>query len=107
MYAYYEPSTAGSSFRSLEADDIAGICEIYPPSRRPATTSCENRHGFSSQCGADQADPDEGCSIAPTSVGRSSSSLATLLFATLLVALRRSRKALFRTGSHERRSVGG
>jgi hypothetical protein len=45
--------------RSLEADDIAGICEIYPPGRQVGT-SCEPRHGFSREC----ATADESCSVA-------------------------------------------
>jgi hypothetical protein len=66
MYAYYSATTAGANLRTLGDDDIAGICSIYPPGRTPATTSCENRHGFSSQCGADQPPPpseSKGCSL--------------------------------------------
>jgi hypothetical protein len=65
MRAVYDPSRDGDTFRSLSPDDVAGICDIYPPARKPTTTSCENRHGFSSQCGADQPEPDEskGCSL--------------------------------------------
>jgi hypothetical protein len=65
MRASYSPSADGDTFRSLAPDDIAGICATYPPGRKPATTSCVNRHGFSSQCGADQSEPAEskGCSL--------------------------------------------
>lgn len=65
MRAIYNPATDGDSFRSLASDDVEGICTIYPPDRPIATTSCENRHGFSSQCGADQPPPEEskGCSL--------------------------------------------
>jgi hypothetical protein len=40
--------------RSLEDDDVAGICEIYPPGRPSSSTSCEPRHGFSELCSSDQ-----------------------------------------------------
>lgn len=67
MRAVYDPPRDGASFRSLSQDDVSGICEIYPIGRKPITTSCENRHGFSSQCGADQPPREEeesgGCSL--------------------------------------------
>jgi hypothetical protein len=65
MRAVYDPHRDGDSFRSLEDDDIQGICAIYPLERRAETASCENRHGFSSECGADQPPPEEpsGCSL--------------------------------------------
>lgn len=65
MRPVYDPTRDGSSFRSLDDDDVAGICAVYPPERVPATTSCENRHGFSAQCGDDQPAKNEskGCSI--------------------------------------------
>ena len=65
MKAVYDPLRDGTAFRSLAKDDISGICAIYPPGRKSSTTSCENRHGFSSQCGADQPEPNEskGCSL--------------------------------------------
>ena len=44
--------------RSLEPDDLDGICAIYPPERAPASHSCTPRHGFSAQCGADQPPPE-------------------------------------------------
>lgn len=65
MRVVYDPARDGDSLRSLATDDVEGICEIYPPERQPATTSCVNRHGFSGDCGADQPDRDEskGCSL--------------------------------------------
>src|SRR4051812_41170518 len=65
MKALYSPALDGTNFRSLADDDVNGICTIYPPGRTPATTSCVNRHGFSSQCGVDQPEPTEskGCSL--------------------------------------------
>jgi hypothetical protein len=62
MKPVYDPVRDGDSFRSLAADDIAGICEIYPPERKPTTDSCDNRHGFSPQCKVDQPEPEESTS---------------------------------------------
>jgi hypothetical protein len=65
MKAVYDPRRDGTNFRSLAADDVSGICELYPPGRKPRTDSCENRHGFSAQCGDDQPPPEDsqGCSL--------------------------------------------
>jgi len=66
MKAVYNPAVDGDMFRSLARDDIAAICATYPPDRKPATTSCENRHGFSSECAADQPPSEstsKGCSL--------------------------------------------
>jgi len=91
--------TGSIELRSLADDDIAGICEIYPPKRKPSTTNCEPRHGFSESCGADQpaAAPPE-----PSDPKRSSCSFACaasphdaafsgLLAALALLVIRRSR----------------
>lgn len=52
MVAGYQNGTY--ELRTLDQDDIEGICAIYPPDRQPTSQSCEPRHGFSEQCGADQ-----------------------------------------------------
>ncbi|MBX3129590.1 MAG: matrixin family metalloprotease [Polyangiaceae bacterium] len=47
MYASYKVGQIG--LRTLEPDDVAGICALFPPgSERPC--SSEPRHGFSSDC---------------------------------------------------------
>ena len=90
MRPVYTAATDGDSLRSLAPDDIAGICSIYPPGRKPATTSCENRHGFSSQCAADQPPPTEeskGCSLnTRTGISGSSTRTSASLLALLAVA---------------------
>lgn len=65
MRPVYDPARDGADFRSLSQDDVDGICAVYPPGRQAPTASCENRHGFSEQCGADQPKPNEskGCSL--------------------------------------------
>ncbi len=82
MYPAYEPGT--STLRSLAADDIAGICSIYPSvQERGVTTSlsatgfspataCDPtpRDGFTGQCKAppvrsNLANTNNGCSASP------------------------------------------
>ena len=84
--------------RTPEADDIAGLCSVYPPTRHASSTSCEPRHGFSDLCAADQpalppeASPDpatSSCSFSP----RRTSRMGLLILAALAVAgLRRRRR---------------
>jgi Matrixin len=97
MKSIYDPGQDGDSFRSLAPDDVAGICAIYPPDREPSTDSCDNRHGFSPQCRADQPDADEskGCSLNTRGGGIGSapaSSAALLGFVTLVASLRLARR---------------
>ncbi len=97
MKSIYDPGRDGDGFRSLASDDVAGICAIYPPNREPATTSCENRHGFSAQCGADQPTPadEKGCSLS-TRVGvarsASMSPLTLLGLVTVFASVRLARR---------------
>jgi hypothetical protein len=94
MKAVYDPPRDGATFRTLEEDDVAGICAVYPTDRAPTTHSCENRHGFSAQCGADQEPPDEddkGCNLNARAVGPRASS-ATLLALLGVVSARLARR---------------
>jgi MYXO-CTERM domain-containing protein len=65
------------AFRTLEQDDIEGICNIYPPGRAAGDDACQPCNGFSSACGTAQAapgasysmtcnmaEPSGGCSVA-------------------------------------------
>ena len=90
MYAYYQ--LGDTKLRSLESDDIAGICEIYPPGT--STTSCDPtpRHGFSPDCGSDP--DDKGCcATAPGRPDRNGTGaiVALVALAGVAVARRRSR----------------
>ena len=50
MYPQYAP---GDLFqRTLDVDDTAGICDIFPPGQSIDTSVCTPRHGFSRECGA-------------------------------------------------------
>lgn len=94
MKLTYDPTRDGTSFRDLADDDVNGICTIYPPDRRPATTSCENRHGFSEQCGADQPprDESEGCSVTSPGLARPSATLNMLALLAAACAARLARR---------------
>jgi len=88
--------TGSIQLRTLADDDIAGICEIYPPKRKPSSTSCEPRHGFADLCGALQPAPPPkanasepgGCSHAAGSAPRPGFLLCLLALSALLVARR-------------------
>jgi hypothetical protein len=82
----YQVGTTG--LRTLAPDDIAGICEIYPPGER-LSSECSPRHGFTPECGKL---PEEGCTLVarPGKASLAMSALAAL-FAIGLFA-RRSRR---------------
>jgi MYXO-CTERM domain-containing protein len=84
MFASYKPGT--TTLRSVAADDIAGICSIYPTTteRNVATSvspsgvlpadACDAtpRHGFGSTCAENPAPADSktsGCSVTSAGVG--------------------------------------
>lgn len=117
MIAGYTKGT--SSLRSLGDDDVAGICNIYPPGRAATSSACEPRHGFSALCGAEQPAPsppddqDEpshkasGCTVTRPGVG-GASSLLTLAAALACSRLRRrGRKLSPLVKARAARSTGG
>lgn len=65
MYAMYTPKDL--NYRSLTADDEAGICTIYPPNRDVSRCTSPNpAHGFSLYCGGGEDDHTasvSGCSL--------------------------------------------
>lgn len=62
MYPSYVPK--GPALRKLGADDVSGVCAMYPPSTSSPSSSCRPLNGFSSLCGADQKLP-AGCGFSP------------------------------------------
>ena len=67
-----------TSLATIEADDIRGVCEIYPQDRMATTTSCVPRHGFSTACAME----DTGCcTIAPGARSSRTEPLALMLTA--------------------------
>ena len=101
MFAGYKRGTTG--LRTLAADDVSGICSVYPPSRAASSTSCVPRHGFSDLCSANQpAAPIEGaddvmhsssCAAVNGSHRRASPLGALLGLGVALTALRRARRS--------------
>jgi hypothetical protein len=57
MFPAYKPGEIG--LRSLDADDVLGICAVYPAGA-PIPPTCDDtpRHGFSTLCGAEQSAAD-------------------------------------------------
>lgn len=92
MYAYYQ--LGDTSLRSLEADDIAGICDVYPPGASTGSCDPTPRHGFSPECGT-ESDPKGCCATAPGRPDRNGTGavLALLVGAGAVVARRRRRNA--------------
>jgi hypothetical protein len=89
MNAHYRPGSI--AYRTLEDDDKAGICAIYPTGRATTDDSCLPVDGFSSLCGH-QPDPSQGgCTVAGSDGSDSGCgrALATLLVLTSPLARRR------------------
>ena len=86
-------SEGDSSLRSLEADDVEGICALYPADREVAACQSTSvpRHGFSADCGA-PPEEDSGCRT--TRPGGPSPgaphALGMLVFGALLFRARRA-----------------
>jgi hypothetical protein len=75
--------------RTLAADDAAGICDAYPPTRPIAACDFTPRNRFSAQCSDDPR-----CSLArPAAPSNGASPRPWLLAALLLGVLRRARIA--------------
>jgi hypothetical protein len=63
---WWVQSAGDTAQRTLHAEDIAGICEIYPPDRSVDTERCGPRHGFSTACvpGEEKLQqPSSGCGV--------------------------------------------
>jgi hypothetical protein len=84
----------GSALRSLSADDEAGMCSAYAPTRAVASRSCEPRHGFAKECNVPLENDDGGCSFVRTSARRVNTDYATsvALIAGVTWLLRRRRR---------------
>lgn len=84
----------GETFmRDLSADDVAGICAVYPPGQNTGACDPTPRHGYSAQCGDGE---EEGCcTTAPGRPGRHAAWAlgAALAGLALFGARRRARSA--------------
>ena len=90
MYAKYK---AGSiALRQLRADDVAGICAIYPPGN---TVACDPtpRHGFGTACGDPAPNTQNGCCSSTTAPGHANAGggAAIGLLASLMLLMRARR----------------
>jgi hypothetical protein len=102
MNALYRRGSA--TYRTLEEDDKAGLCAIYPPGQAAASATCTPFGGFGSACGV-PVTPGGGCAVAAPR-GGNPSALGVLLsaLALLLVSRRRfSREATRCRGATARR----
>jgi len=77
--------------RTLEPDDVAGVCDIYPPGEA-LSASCPVRHGFSESCGDPEKEDEQeetGCALG----GRGNATDLAAAFGLLAIAavLRRRR----------------
>ncbi len=84
MFPSYDAGDTG--LRDLGADDVAGICAAYPEGRAARKSDCSPRRGFSSVCGAEQAEDDSGCAVRTPGKGRLGSSSAALVLSLLAFA---------------------
>jgi hypothetical protein len=66
---FYQYSTGDDRFQILGSDDMAGICDIYPPGQNESTCNATPRNGFSPDCMMSVSGA-EGCSVRPVSPGR-------------------------------------
>jgi hypothetical protein len=87
MYPEYSPGDLYQ--RTLDGDDVAGICDIYPPGENVDTSHCTPRHGFSRDCAKPQS---SGCGIRRTGDDGALPGAAALLIGLVLVRVRRSRR---------------
>jgi len=76
----------GTSLRSLDTDDVAGICALYPPDRA-TKRSCEPINGFSEECfePASTLPKSPSCAVVarPASTSATASAFALLAVASL------------------------
>ena len=87
MNGLYMPGS--TAYRSLEDDDKAGLCAIYPPDRAVAGGSCNPIGGFSSACGHP---PEGGCAVGGAWGRPESGFLAMVVIALATVVLSRGRR---------------
>jgi Matrixin len=101
MYAHYTPGS--TSMRSLTADDVAGLCSIYPPNATRnvdpsvgshgsvAEDSCNPapRNGFTTQCIQPRK---SGCAVAPSGpMGNRATEIILGALASIGIARKRRR----------------
>jgi MYXO-CTERM domain-containing protein len=95
MYANYKLGEVG--LRTLEADDVAGICTLFPPGSDKACDPTP-RHGFSTECCNPRSkcegrtEPEGCCTTAPGSANSPGHLGLTLLLSGVLLSMARRRR---------------
>ncbi|MBI2395799.1 MAG: matrixin family metalloprotease [Deltaproteobacteria bacterium] len=85
----FERYRTGQTFmRDVSADDVCGLCNVYPPTRK-ATCAPTPRGGLGNECGGGEKDKGCGCSTPGAGAGGAAS---LLLGAGLLAAFARRRR---------------
>jgi hypothetical protein len=84
---YLEYRKGDTSLRDLDADDVDGICAIYPPHREVSEDDCRPRHGFSPDC---KPPEDSGCAFG----GSGSSPAWPLMLSGLVLARLMARRRI-------------
>jgi hypothetical protein len=82
-------SPGADNFRTLEGDDVDGICAVYPPERN-APCDPSPRRGFSPECGLDPI-TGGGCSLASTRSRSSARGMSGVVIALGMAVGRRRR----------------
>lgn len=92
MYALYTPGS--TSMRTLDDDDKAAVCAIYPPTRvgLPVCNPTP-RHGYSTECGSPSEEP-KTCSMRAAGAPAGGVGLLALSTAVTAMLLRRRRSAV-------------
>ena len=85
MRPSYAPGQTAMS--SIEFDDVQGVCQALPPNREATSTSCDPRHGFSTEC----ALAESSCALAPGNPGAFATFVFGLLGLSSTLLRRRSR----------------
>jgi hypothetical protein len=83
MRPSYAPGQTAMS--SIEQDDVDGVCTALPPARETTSTSCDPRHGFSTECALGETS----CALAPGGPGKSAALASALLGLLGLSSMRR------------------
>jgi hypothetical protein len=89
MYADLDPKTSETKKRTLNGDDVAAICAVYPPGRLDPNCDPEPRHGFSTSCELQSPS----CAIAPNHRAKRLTPFVTVMLGFILAmgATRRRR----------------
>jgi hypothetical protein len=90
MYEFYESGTDRT--RALTADDIEGVCAIYPRQRATSGDDCQPVHGLGSECSEEVGGGC--CAVSPARPrGRDRSPIALFTLGLMALCLRRRRSA--------------